>query len=123
MSLGFEAAGARTVGAVEVNPVSAETFRQAFAREAPVVWGGTASDAGPGGDITRIAPRELLDALPAWPDIVVGGPPCQGFSRIGRAKQRSLVVEQPYSILGRDPGRDSLRSVLEVVLTAKLRHS
>jgi DNA (cytosine-5)-methyltransferase 1 len=121
MALGFQAAGARTVGAVEIDPASAETFRQAFASDAPVVSGGTPSAAGPGGDITRVVPRELLERLPAWPDIVVGGPPCQGFSRIGRAKQRSLVTEQDYRSRGaRDPDRNELYDrFLDVVLSAR----
>jgi DNA (cytosine-5)-methyltransferase 1 len=121
MALGFQAAGARTVGAVEVDSVSAETFRLAFASDEPVVAGGPSNTGGAGGDITRISPRELLDRLPAWPDIVVGGPPCQGFSRIGRAKQRSLVTEQDYRSRGaRDPDRNELYDrFLDVVLSAR----
>lgn len=121
MALGFQAAGARSVGAVEIDPVCAETFRRAFAEDAPVVFGGPPSNAGPGGDITRITAQELLDRLPGSPDIVVGGPPCQGFSRIGRAKQRSLVSEQAYRRQGaRDPDRNELYDCfLDVVLSAR----
>jgi DNA (cytosine-5)-methyltransferase 1 len=121
MALGFQAAGARTIGAVEIDPASAATFRQAFEGDGPVVSGGSPGVAGPGGDITRIDPCELLERLPAWPDIVVGGPPCQGFSRIGRAKQRSLVTEQDYTSRGaRDPDRNELYDrFLDVVLAAR----
>jgi DNA (cytosine-5)-methyltransferase 1 len=121
MALGFQAAGARTVGAVEIDSASAATFRHAFIGDAPVVSGGSPSAGDPGGDITRLYPRELLERLPASPDIVVGGPPCQGFSRIGRAKQRSLVTEEDYTTRGaRDPDRNQLYDrFLDVVLAAR----
>jgi DNA (cytosine-5)-methyltransferase 1 len=121
MALGFQAAGARTIGAVEIDRPSAETFRRAFADDAPVVFGGPAGPDGPGGDVTQIAPQDLLDRLTSAPDIVVGGPPCQGFSRIGRAKQRSLVTEQDFSRQGaRDPDRNELYDCfLDIVLSAR----
>jgi DNA (cytosine-5)-methyltransferase 1 len=121
MALGFEAAGARSIGAVEVDAVSAETFRRAFAGHSPVVLGGPRTKSRPGGDITRLRPQDILESLPSTPDIVIGGPPCQGFSRIGRAKQRSLVSERDYSRRGaRDPARNDLyERFLDVVLAAK----
>src|SRR5262245_40945919 len=97
MALGFQAAGARSIGAVEIDKPSADTFRRAFADDTPVVFAGVPGRDGHGGDITRMAPVQVLDRLRAAPDIVIGGPPCQGFSRVGRAKQRSLVSEQDYS--------------------------
>ncbi len=116
MALGFEASGARTVGAVEIDPVAAETFRRMFDREDPLILGGER------GDMTRIVIPRLLDSLPDTPEVIVGGPPCQGFSRIGRAKQRSLVEEQDRVRFGgvRDPRRNELyRYFLEVVREAR----
>lgn len=117
MALGFEAAGARCVGAVEMDPSAARTFETMFAAEGPRVFGGEEY-----GDMTRLAPRALLEQLDAAPEIVIGGPPCQGFSRIGRAKQKSLLKESERVLHGgvRDPLRNSLyRHFLEVVSEAK----
>jgi DNA (cytosine-5)-methyltransferase 1 len=121
MALGFQAAGARTIGAVEIDAASAQTFRQGFATDSPVVNGGPPNAGGLAGDITRLDPPRLLEKLPALPDIVIGGPPCQGFSRIGRAKQRSLVAKRDYTSRGaRDPGRNELYDrFLDVVLAAR----
>lgn len=116
MALGFRAAGARSIGAAEIDPVAAATFAHAFAEDEPVVLGGPRKGRSPGGDLTRIDPAELLRQLPEAPDIVVGGPPCQSFSLIGRAKLRSLVEDA-----GADsPPRNELFQVfLDVVVAAR----
>src|SRR5262249_34911910 len=105
----------------EVNPAAAETFRRAFIQDAPIVLGGPPSRADPGGDITRIDPADLLQRLTSPPELIVGGPPCQGFSRIGRAEQRSPLAEKDYKRRGaRDPDRNELYDCfLDVVLAAR----
>lgn len=117
MALGFQAAGFRCVGAVEWNEAASKTFRHNFAHEQPTVFGGPED-----GDVNNLEIDHLLDSLPAAPDIVVGGPPCQGFSRVGRAKQASLLNAELRVLQGgvRDPNRNQLyRYFLGVVSRAR----
>src|SRR5262249_52145789 len=78
MALGFGASGTRCIGAVEVDTVAARSLAVMFGEERPVVMSGPEA-----GDMTQLRPNDILDRLPSPPDIIVGGPPCQGFSRIG----------------------------------------
>jgi DNA (cytosine-5)-methyltransferase 1 len=116
LALGFSAEGGRCVGAVEHDGSAARTFRRNFVSESPRVFGGPEE-----GDVNNLGVRELLDGLSATPDIVTGGPPCQGFSRIGRAKQISLLDEDLRVLRGvRDPNRNQLyRYFLGVVAVAR----
>jgi len=117
MALGFEAAGGRCVGAVEWESAAAKTFSSMFSHDEAVVLGGPDR-----GDMTRMAPETLLEEIKSSPEIIVGGPPCQGFSRIGRAKQKSLLNESEKILHGgvRDPLRNSLyRLFLQVVAAAR----
>jgi DNA (cytosine-5)-methyltransferase 1 len=105
MALGFQAAGAKCIGAVEYDQAAADTFSAALSADSPVVFGGAES-----GDVNLLPAQELLAALPERPSIIVGGPPCQGFSRIGRAKQASLLGHQERIRTGglKDPTRNLL---------------
>lgn len=54
-------------------------------------------------DLTQFSPRDLLRALGSRPRellAIVGGPPCQGWSNVGRGKLRSL--DKPGTLL-KDP--------------------
>lgn len=64
MSLGFARAGFRSVLAVEVDGSAAETYRANF------------------GDHVFAGDIALVKDFPAA-DVIVGGPPCQGFSQLG----------------------------------------
>ena len=83
-SLGFQSAGFHLLGAVEHDFAAARTHtRNLLPRDTPQ-----------GLDIKDADPEALSAAF--WPgppqenvDIIVGGPPCQSFARIGRAKLRS----------------------------------
>ena len=78
LSLGFQRAGFRIDGAVEIDPLAARTHARNF----------HPGEAGVPRDITRMEPDELgLDAV----DVLVGGPPCQAYARVGRAKLREIA--------------------------------
>lgn len=69
-SLGFELAGATVVGAIEADSWACETF-QFNHPEAKVIHS----------DITAISDDDIVKSFGYLkPDIVLGGPPCQGFS-------------------------------------------
>lgn len=106
LALGFEAAGFEIAAAVDSDPVCAATFEQNFARLQPrsraLVLGGPEK-----GDAARLD----LDSLgrQVEPDVLIGGPPCQGFSRVGRAKLNSLLEDGFES----DPRNELYRRFLE----------
>lgn len=95
LSLGFEAAGCQILSAVEIDRDAARTHALNFHRSDPSLG----LHAQPR-DITVTEPSDLL--LEQYPgtthgglvDILIGGPPCQAFARVGRAKLRE-VAEHP----------------------------
>lgn len=69
-SLGFQLAGAKIIGAIEIDRWACETF-QFNHPDAIVVQQ----------DITKMTDEQILDTFgQSSPDIILGGPPCQGFS-------------------------------------------
>ena len=88
LALGFRAAGCRIEAAVDLDPVAGETFRQNFTvlqpDQPPRVL------AGPDYDLEEL---DLTLVAQTGPEILIGGPPCQGFSRLGRGKLNSLSDE------------------------------
>jgi len=88
LSLGFQASGARIEAAVESDPDAARSHGLNFHKGDP-----RHSSAR---DITDTTPQALCDELelgnPAAAfDIIVGGPPCQAFARVGRSKLREVA--------------------------------
>ena len=65
MTLGFHRAGFRSVFAVEVEAAAAKTYAANF------------------GAYVYPGPIEQVDSFP-FGDVIIGGPPCQGFSPLGR---------------------------------------
>src|SRR4051794_8584435 len=85
LSLGFHTAGFKLVGAVEVDPEAAASYGRNFhpgdSRHAVAR------------DITTLKPESLaaelgLGSVESAVDVLVGGPPCQAFARVGRSKLR-----------------------------------
>jgi DNA (cytosine-5)-methyltransferase 1 len=88
-SLGFQNAGYKAVGAIELDSWACETLR--FNHPDMEVLQG---------DISTFSDKKILETFgPLKPDVIVGGPPCQGFSicnkNAGDAKdpRNSLFVE------------------------------
>jgi DNA (cytosine-5)-methyltransferase 1 len=85
-SLGFHAAGCEVLAGVDIDETAARTFEYNFSRlqahAQPVVISGDEANL-EDLDLDRLVTR-------GHPDILIGGPPCQGFSRLGRAKLDSL---------------------------------
>ncbi len=97
-SLGLKAAGFDCVGVVEMDRRAADTYRLNFpchVSSAPFVRLGQEE-----GDIRKIEPQHVGNALAGHGigegelDLLVAGPPCQGFSHIGRSKLDSLVRQR-----------------------------
>lgn len=68
-SCGFEMAGCEIIGAIERDKWAADTFVYNHKRAKMLL-----------GDIESFCNEELRNAIPESPDIIIGGPPCQGFS-------------------------------------------
>jgi DNA (cytosine-5)-methyltransferase 1 len=74
LDFGFEAAGFETVAALDADAVACRAIKSN--RHWPVIEG----------DIARIRSREILDVaglVPGQADVLIGGPPCQPFSKSG----------------------------------------
>lgn len=95
ISLGFQHAGFRIEGALEIESLPALTHAQNFHCGAPDLM----ALHGKPRDVTRVEPDELVEELHLGSaedaiDVLVGGPPCQAYARVGRAKLRE-VAEHP----------------------------
>jgi len=120
MSLGLEKSGFKAIGAFEWNPEAAATYNVNLAKDLVV------SGFGPGeGDISKIHPYKLAKQLqdkgyksgdrhvPGDVDLIAAGPPCQGFSRVGRGKLNNLAGR--VDAFRHDPRNQLYRRALEIV--------
>lgn len=88
LSLGFLAADCEISAAVESDPDAAQSHAANFHAGNEL--------AGRARDITETTPTKLVqelelgDAARAF-DVIVGGPPCQAFARVGRSKLREVA--------------------------------
>ena len=92
ISLGFQRAGFQIEGALEIEPLPALTHALNFHGNDPEL---TKLHAQPR-DMTRVEPDQLASELRLGPvedaiDVLVGGPPCQAYARVGRAKLREVA--------------------------------
>jgi DNA (cytosine-5)-methyltransferase 1 len=88
LSLGFQAAGCRIRAAVDLDSIAGETFLQNFSilqpDHPPQVLAGSEHD------LEQLDLETVLGPRP--PEILIGGPPCQAFSLLGRGKLASLTA-------------------------------
>jgi DNA (cytosine-5)-methyltransferase 1 len=84
LSLGFRTAGFDVIGGVELDPVAAATHGANFHPDSPA-HAQPRSVAQDPIETLREFGWKRLDRV----DVLVGGPPCQAFARIGRAKLRA----------------------------------
>ena len=95
MTLGFHRAGFRSIGAIEIDPDARESHRLNFSPLVPP------ADYAGYSDITTTPPAAavahfdpLFGDSEFTVDIVIGGPPCQAFSRLGRARLWDLAKKK-----------------------------
>ena len=81
MSLGFQNAGCQILGGIDHNRYAVDTHHQNFP---------SAKLKLPPQDIRSLNNLDDLGLKPGEIDILVGGPPCQVFSRVGIGKMRKL---------------------------------
>lgn len=110
ISLGFELAGFEMRAAVEFDPAAAKSHGLNF-------HNGSEVHSQPI-DITKTSPEELCIRLGLGPvsdafDVVVGGPPCQAFARVGRSKLREIDAHPEAFI--HDPRAQLYKKYLEYV--------
>lgn len=86
LSLGFRRAGWRSLLAVDNWPDAVATYRANFPSDNIVPC-----------DISMLKKEHLKRLLPERPDWVIGGPPCQGFSTVGKRQRtdpRNMLVKE-----------------------------
>ncbi len=98
LSLGFSAAGFKIAAAIENDPTAAASYGANFHTDDPR----HAADR----DIVSTTPTQLVRTLKLGKvaeafDVIVGGPPCQAFARVGRSKLRE--IEAHPEAFRRDP--------------------
>ncbi|NET06338.1 MAG: DNA cytosine methyltransferase [Symploca sp. SIO2B6] len=83
MSLGFQQAGCKILGGIDNNPYAVKTHHKNFPNSKLSKLNFGSQDIG---DINLLE----LPIKPEDVDILIGGPPCQVFSVVGRGKMKSL---------------------------------
>lgn len=95
LSLGFQAAGCEIVAAMETDGLAARSHAINFFKGEPDVIDRHARPH----DIAIVEPEELVEEFGLGNvadafDMIIGGPPCQAYARVGRAKLRE-IAEHP----------------------------
>lgn len=119
MSLGFHRAGFQIAAAIEFDRLAAASHALNF--EGSTLDEVTAPGANFAKDITATSAAEavahLHTPLAESIDVIIGGPPCQAFARVGRAKLRE-IQDHPDAYL-RDPRAQLYLSYLDYVQALK----
>lgn len=102
ISLGFHRAGFKVVGGVEMSPEAARTHAENFHADVPPELRDVFAMPR---DIRETDPHALLAEFgyTGPVDVIVGGPPCQAYARVGRAKLRE-VMDHPDAYTQDDRG-------------------
>lgn len=90
LSQGFEMAGFTALAGVDIDEKGIETYNRNFPKARSLRR-----------NIENLESLHLMkaaDVSPGQVDIIIGGPPCQGFSTIGRVKIASLVREGIWNL-------------------------
>ena len=120
LSLGFQSAGFELIGAVENDPSAIKSHAMNFFM---MDCQGSSEKHSVPRDITHEEPHRLLADLgyreqpDSLVDVIIGGPPCQAFARVGRAKLRE-VADHPEAFLS-DPRSNLYLRYLEYVRKLK----
>jgi len=86
MSLGFETQGFENLFAIEFDEATANTYRRNFPDNYLIEK-----------DITQVTNQEILDIVEEVNvDVVIGGPPCQGFSIAGNIGRQFIDDERNH---------------------------
>ena len=88
LSEGFQQAGFRVIGGSDSDPDAVATFAINHSDAEAVT-----------GDVRDEAVRERLHDLARQADVVVGGPPCQGFSQV---RNHARLIDEPRNALYRE---------------------
>jgi DNA (cytosine-5)-methyltransferase 1 len=115
ISLGFKTAGYELRAAIEMDPVAAASHALNFY---PDLEGDAQKRHAQSRDIVRTEPLPFMLEMGCTEpeeaiDVIVGGPPCQAFARVGRAKLRE-VAEHPHAFI-KDPRSDLYLRYLEFI--------
>ncbi|MEM2455615.1 MAG: DNA cytosine methyltransferase [Candidatus Bathyarchaeia archaeon] len=95
LSLGFEMAGFKCLAGVDIDQTAMLTYRKNFPDAIAIV-----------DDITHLKSEDLLKRAninAADVNVIIGGPPCQGFSTVGRVKIASLVRKGVWNLSNSHP--------------------
>ena len=83
-SLGFERAGFKCIGAIDISKACIDTHKLNFPNCFSLK-----------GDISKIKPKDFKSKIgDKKVDLIIGGPPCPTFSTIGHAKIRSVEIKK-----------------------------
>jgi DNA (cytosine-5)-methyltransferase 1 len=94
-SLGFAQAGFNVIGGIDNNPIHTNTFLRNIQNSRVQCT-----------DIARISAKEIISYFTVENkpiDIIIGGPPCQGFSLIGKRDlkdERNMLISHFFRIVG-----------------------